>query len=155
MAPNASSAPSQIGPWLFWPASSGTRAISGTEAMSWNSSTEKASRPEVRASSLRSASNGSTIAVEDRVRPSPRMAAPGRGAPAMIASPVSRAPVTATWAAPKPNTERRIDQMRGRRSSRPMMNSNIRTPSSLISEMLATSVTSLKPEGPIRAPATR
>ncbi len=155
MAPNASSAPSHSGPLLWWPASKGTRAIIGTEAMSWNSSTAKASRPEVKASSFRSASSGSTIAVEERVSPSPRIAPPGQGAPAMMARAVSSAPVTATWAAPRPNTERRIDQIRGRRSSRPMMNSSISTPSSLISEMLPTSVTSLSPDGPIRAPATR
>ncbi len=154
-APAAFIPDSQIGSVLPCPARIGTRAISGTEDRSWNSSTEKLSRPDVRGSSLRSASMGRAMAVDDRASPNPRMVAPDQGAPAQCAATVNRAPVIAICAPPRPNTERRMAQTRETLSSSPMMNSNIRTPSSLMSLMVETSVTSLSPDGPIRTPARR
>ncbi len=155
MAPTTFRIDSQMGVALCSPARIGTKAIRGMEARSWNSRTEKLSRPEARVNSPRSASKGRTMAVDDRASPKPSMAAPAHGAPVRWAMPENTAPVTSIWAEPSPNTERRMAQIRARRSSRPMMNSSIKTPSSLMSAMLVTSVTSRRPDGPIRTPATR
>ena len=61
------------------PASSGTSATSGMNARSWNSSTANASRPARLVSRSRSASIGSTIAVDDIARPAPSTTAPCPG----------------------------------------------------------------------------
>ena len=57
--------------------------------------------------------------------------------------------------APPPKTMRRIAQRRLGSSSRPMMNSINTTPISAKCRMDSTSVTSFKPQGPIRQPAIR
>ena len=54
-----------------------------------------------------------------------------------------------------PNTGRRITHRRAGDNSRPITNSSITTPSSEIASVLSTFLTSLKPYGPIAAPATR
>ena len=61
--------------------SSGAMATNGMNAMSWNSSTAKASRPAGVRSRSRSASSGSTIAVEDIARPAPSTTEPCQANP--------------------------------------------------------------------------
>ncbi len=96
MAATTLSVESQTGVVLCWPARIGTRAMSGIEARSWNSSTAKLSRPEVRANNPRSDISGRTMAVEESARPKPRMPAPTQGAPKRCARTVNAAPVTPT-----------------------------------------------------------
>ena len=140
--------------WLP-PASSGTAATIGMKARSWNSSTEKVSRPERWPSRFRSASIGRTMAVEDSASPAPSTVAAAQVAPNQCAAAASTAAVTTTCAVPSPNTARRITQSRCGRTSSPMRNSNITMPSSETPAIASTSVTSRSPDGPISAPPTR
>ncbi len=137
------------------PPSSGTRATSGIKARSWNSSTAKASRPAGVPSRSRSASIGSTMAVEDMARPVPSTAAPAHAMPAVWASAASTAAHTATWAVPRPNTARRMTHRRCGRSSSPIRNSSMTTPSSDTWAMSLRSVTRRSPDGPMATPASR
>ena len=91
----AARATSSQGTWsgTLSPASSGTSATSGMNARSWNSSTANASRPARLVSRSRSASIGSTIAVEDIARPAPSTTAPCQATPIAWASAASAAPV--------------------------------------------------------------
>ena len=124
-------------------------------AKSWNSSTANPSRPARLCNKSRSASIGSTIAVDDIASPAPSTAAPAHGTPAPCASAASTAPLTTTCAEPSPNTARRITQSRRGRSSSPIRNSSMTTPSDAISAIWSTSVTSRRPDGPIATPASR
>ena len=76
----------------------------------------------------RSASIGSTIAVDDIASPAPSTIAPCQATPTACASAASAAPVITTCAVPRPNTARRITQSRCGRTSRPIRNSSITTP---------------------------
>ena len=124
-------------------------------ARSWNSSTAKVSRPAGVVSRSRSASIGSTIAVDDIARPAPSTIAPGQAMPAAWASAASAAPLIATCAVPRPNTARRITHSRCGRTSRPIRNSSITTPRLAIEAIASTSVTSRSPAGPMTMPASR
>ncbi|MNF95603.1 hypothetical protein D3C84_783660 [compost metagenome] len=145
-------------PASSWPAplSSGSRAIKGIAAMSWNSRMAKASRPWGLVSSLRSASICRPKAVDESARPKPSTAAVfrGRANTSQATAPMARA-VSSTWARPTPNTERRITQRRLGESSRPMMKSSSTTPSSETWATLSRSVTRRSTEGPISTPPSR
>ncbi len=65
------------------------------------------------------------------------------------------APVTTTCAEPRPNTARRMIQRRRGRSSRPIRNSSITTPSEATLAICSTSVTRRSPDGPMTRPAIR
>ncbi len=138
-----------------WPTSKGTTATSGTEARSCSSSTAKASRPAAPFSRSRSLSIGRTMAVEERARPSPITRAAVQLRPVSIARPPSTAPVTSNCIRPRPNTDRRMTQIRCARSSSPIRNSSISTPSSEIWVILLTSRTRPRPDGPISTPASK
>ena len=137
------------------PASSGSSAIIGITAMSWNSSTANASRPWRAASWPRSASAVSTSAVDDSARPSPATVAARQSRPSASATPPSASEVSASCAPPRPNTARRITHSRRGSSSRPMMNNSSTTPNSANCSVAAGSPISARPEGPISIPATR
>jgi hypothetical protein len=119
-------------------ANSGNSAISGIAARSWNSRIENAVRPCRAVSSFCSSSTCSAKAVDDsdRVRPISRAVRNGR--PASTPSPASAAPVSATWAVPRPNTGTRMVHSRLGRNSRPMMNSSSTTPNSAKCRMVST-----------------
>ncbi len=137
------------------PSSAGSSATTGMTAMSWNSSTAKASRPAWLASSSRSASIGSTIAVDDSARPNPTTTAAGQDSDRRWAMAQKAAPVITTCAAPSPSTERRITQSRCGRSSSPMRKSSMTTPSSETSLTLSVSLMRPSPAGPMTRPAAR
>ncbi|MNC39875.1 hypothetical protein D3C75_885570 [compost metagenome] len=150
---------SRLSPWLVsgpLAASSGTNAISGMAAMSWNSRMANARRPCGALSCLLSARLCRPRAVDDSARPRPSTMAAGSVwlKPNRAMAPIS-APVSSTWAVPTPNTDLRISHRRLGDSSRPMMNSSRTTPSS---EMCATlSVSRIRPSacGPMITPASR
>ena len=117
---------------------------------------EKALRPALVVSNSRSASMGSTMAVEERERPNPVTAAAAGVNPnrTMVAAAITTA-VTATCAPPSPRTDRRITQRRAGRNSSPIRNSSMMTPSSETCRIASTSVTSPSPPGPMTSPAAR
>ena len=137
-------------------ASNGTRATSGMNDRSWNSSTAKPSRPARPSRSCRSPSIGSTIAVEDKARPAPSatQALQPRAVAAWI-SPARTAAQSAIWAEPRPNTDRRSVQSRRGRSSSPIRNSSMTTPSAETVSIEATFETIPRPRGPIATPPSR
>ena len=99
-------------------------------------------------SSSSSASIGRTMAVEDIASPAPSTMAPVQATPARCASNASAAPLTATCAVPRPNTARRMTQSRRGRSSSPIRNSSITTPSEAIDSIWSTWLTSPSADGP-------
>ncbi len=135
--------------------SSGTSAISGMAAMSWNSSTAKALRPTGALSRLRSAMVWTAMAVDDIASARPATIAPCHGRPAAHRPMPSKAPQAPICSAPPPNTGPRIPTSRFRSSSRPIRNSISTTPNSAKCRIDCTLVTKPSPHGPIRQPAIR
>ncbi len=136
--------------------SSGSSATAGMIAKSWNSSTEKALRPDWLASKPRSAIIGSAIAVEDSASPKPITTAAGPGSPSsQTPSPAITAAVNPTCAPPSPSTDLRMTHSRAGRSSSPIRNSSMTTPSSEACAIASTLVTSPSPAGPTAKPAAR
>ena len=128
----------------------------GMKARSWNSSTAKASRPAGVASRSRSASIGSTIAVEDSARPKPITTAVAPGdAGQCRARPASTAAVTTTCAAPSPSTERRMTHKRGRAQLQADQEQQHDDAELGDLAICSTSVTRRSPAGPMTRPATR
>jgi hypothetical protein len=127
---------------------SGTTAIIGIAAMSWNSKIENAADPPGVLFSLRSSSVASAIAVDDSDSPSAPISATFQPTPSSMATP-------ATWAPPQPKIARRIDHRRFGSSSRPIMNSSSTTPNSAKCRMTATASMRRSPHGPMAMPASR
>ena len=111
-------------------AKSGTSAMSGIAARSWNSSTEKASRPCRVVSSPFSSSTCSAKAVEDSESASPMKSACAKGSPSAMPITARTAAVTASCAVPSPKIAERMAHSRTGRSSSPITNSSITTPNS-------------------------
>jgi hypothetical protein len=135
--------------------SSGTMAIIGIAAMSWNSRIEKLAWPAGVGIRLRSSSEASAIAVEDSDSPRPAISAIFQPTPASRAAPNRTAATSPTWAPPQPKMGRRSAHRRLGSSSRPIRNSSSTTPNSAKCSASSASAISLKPNGPIRMPATR
>ena len=88
-----------------WPASSGSSTSAGMIARSWNSRIAKLARPWRAVSSPRSASTCSTSAVDDSDSANAMTSAVAQDVPSAMMAAASTAVVSATWAAPAPNTE--------------------------------------------------
>ena len=111
-------------------ANSGTRAISGIAARSWNSSTENASLPCRVVSSPFSSSTCSANAVDDSDRAKPMNKACAAASPSAMPIAASTSEVATSCAAPSPKIDERIDQSLTGRSSSPITNNSITTPNS-------------------------
>ncbi len=120
-------------------ANSGTSAMSGMAARSWNSKMEKATRPCLVLISPFSSSNCNANAVEDSDRASPMNTASRvarLSAKPMAASGIA---VAMSWTVPSPKIVERMLHSRCGRSSSPITNSNITTPNSAKWRMFSTS----------------
>ena len=111
-------------------ANSGTSAISGIAARSWNNNTEKASRPCRVESSFFSSSTWSAKAVDDSDRAKPMNSAWLKLSPRAMAMAASTTAVAVSCAAPRPKIAVRIDQSLTGRSSSPITNKSSTTPNS-------------------------
>ena len=134
---------------------SGSRAISGITARSWNSRIANARRPAGVDSSPRSPSHARTMAVDDIASPKPATAAAGHGRPSPCATSVTTVPVSTTCAPPSPNTGCRSAHSRDGSSSSPTRNSSSTTPNSAKCSVVSAFAISASPHGPISAPAAR
>ena len=111
-------------------ANSGTSAISGIAARSWNSSTAKASLPCRVVSSPFSSSTCSANAVEDSDSARPMNKACARLSPSAMPIAASTSEVAISCAVPSPKIAERMAQSLTGRSSSPITNSSITTPNS-------------------------
>ena len=125
--------------------SRGTSATRGMKDRSWNSSTAKPSRPAREVSRSRSASIGSTMAVEDIASPVPSTTAPAQAMPVVWAMAARAAAHSSRCMVPRPNTLRRITHRRCGRTSRPIRNSSMTTPRLAILAICCTLVTRRRP----------
>ena len=137
-----------------WPRA-GITISNGTTIKSWASSTPITSRPCGAWSSRRSTSSFESTAVDD-IATAPPKANPGCQAnPANMASPVTTAIVTSTWAMPKPNTILRIVNRRATENSRPIENIRKTTPNSASVLAAFTFLSSDNACGPMSKPTSR
>ncbi len=134
---------------------SGTSAISGMAAMSWNSRIANDVRPTGASSRLRSAIVWTAMAVDDMASASPATTAPGHASPRAQRPAASAAPHAAIWSEPPPNTAPRMSTSRLKSSSSPIRNSISTTPNSEKCRIDSTLVTNPRPHGPMAQPAIR
>ena len=120
-------------------AKSGTSAISGMAARSWNSSTEKASLPWRLLISPFSSSNCSAKAVDDSDKASPTNSASRLVRPTASPIAASTIAVATSWAEPSPKIAERMAKSLTGRSSSPITKSSITTPNSAKWKMFSTS----------------
>ena len=106
----------------------GISTRNGTTAMSWNSSTAKASRPCGECISSCSMSCLTTMAVDDSARMPPITSAPCHGTPLNQAMLPAAITDSNTCVPPSPNTARRSVQNWASENSSPIMNSRKTTP---------------------------
>ena len=111
-------------------ANSGTSAISGIAARSWNSSTAKASRPWRVVSSPFSSSTCSANAVEDSDSARPMNKRLRQASPSAMPIAASTSEVAMSCAVPSPKIAERMAHSLTGRSSSPITNSSITTPNS-------------------------
>ncbi len=136
-------------------ASSGSSARIGMAAMSCSSATLSTLCPERVAIRLRSLSTPRPMAVDDSARPSPATSASRQSTPK--ARPAARISSVepAICTLPQPKIGRRSAHSRLGSSSSPTRKSISTTPNSAKCRMVAVSVTSRRPKGPMAMPAAR
>ena len=137
------------------PPSSGTSAIMGMAAISWNSKMEKPAEPAGVLINFRSPRVASTMAVDDSDSPSAATSAVRQSTPKAMATAHSPALTTPTCAPPQPKMGRRNSHKRFGSSSRPIRNSSSTTPNSEKLRITSTFLIRPRPQGPMTTPATR
>ena len=124
-------------------------------AMSWNSATLSTLWPALVAIRLRSFSTPRPMAVDDSASPSAATSASRQSTPASTPAPMISAAEPSSCTLPQPKIGRRSAHSRFGSSSSPTRKSISTTPNSAKCRIVAASVTSCRPQGPMAMPAAR